>query len=158
MRVLQQANNVFVKSTRVSNSFSNLEEGITYIPFLDSGSTYLTHSNATNDAIINTASYPCLYSRVGDVVTMNIPIEVQMDAAETSTAFNLSLPIGSNFTGVKQAFGVCSSDNQPEIVSFSIQSDDGGLSEANTLFVSISTLSTGTVFPYLTLSVQYLVL
>jgi hypothetical protein len=152
MRILQQANNVFVKSTRVSNSFSNLEDGITYIPFLDSGSTYLTKSNVTNNATVTTDSYACIYSRVGNVVTMTLPIEVQMDSLELNTSFNLSLPIGSSFTGVKQAYGVACPDLYLDLVT--ISSDDTNSS----LYITVTSKNNGDAFSYLTLNIQYLVI
>ena len=48
------------------------------------------------------------YSRVGTVVTCSLFLEVQMDIAETVANFTLDLPIASNFTNAKDAFGIIS--------------------------------------------------
>jgi hypothetical protein len=157
MKILQQAPDVFLQTAKVSNSYVILEEGITPFPLLESGIVTLTYSNVANNATVDTSAYPCIYSRVGNVVTMTLPIQVAMDSGESTTSFSLSLPINSNFTGVKQAYGVCTSDNQSELTSFIVQSDDGSLQANTFLFIQISSLSTGAVFTYLTITAQYIV-
>jgi hypothetical protein len=46
------------------------------------------------------------YSRVGSVVTCSLFFEVIMGTGEASCTFNLDLPIASDFTQSKNAFGV----------------------------------------------------
>lgn len=135
------------KKIEVQNIFDGM-------PQLASGTAALSVSNVTNSAVIS-LDYDCIYSRVGNVVTMTMPIVLVMDAGNNSTQFNLSLPIASDFTGQKQAYGVFfGSIEHSNLAGALIQSDDTN----DAIFCQVESISNGAVFNYLTLSIQYLIL
>jgi hypothetical protein len=61
----------------------------------DSGIYTPTPTNVTNSG--NVSALSSFYSRVNDVVTMLITLQISLAAGQTQTDFNLDLPIPSNF-------------------------------------------------------------
>jgi hypothetical protein len=96
------------------------------------------------------------YSRVGDVVTCSLFFQVEMDAAESFAEFTLDLPIASNFTNVKDAFGIVSYTEigDGEFQSFAIGADVAG----NQIQISVGSLSNGITFQYLVAMLQYVII
>ena len=96
------------------------------------------------------------YSRVGTVVTCSLFIDLQMDAAETVGTFTLDLPIASNFTNAKDAFGIVSFSDigVGEFQSFGISADVAG----NQIEISVESLTAGTPFQFLYAVLQYVII
>jgi hypothetical protein len=90
-------------STNTSKQIA-VEDIVGGIPDIESG--------AWNPTPTNTAGSPTVtvlagnYSRVGTVVTCSLFLDVALAAAENACTFTLDLPIASNFTTVKDAFGI----------------------------------------------------
>jgi len=53
------------------------------------------------------------YSRVGTVVTCSLFLDVTMGVAEDACTFSLDLPIASNFSAEKDAFGIIAYNGSP---------------------------------------------
>jgi hypothetical protein len=96
------------------------------------------------------------YSRVGTVVTCSLFIDLEMDAAETIGTFTLDLPIASNFTNAKDAFGIVSFSDigNGEFQSFVISADVAG----NQIEISVGSLTAGTSFQFLYAVLQYVII
>ena len=96
------------------------------------------------------------YSRVGAVVTCSLFLDLQMDAAESIAEFTLDLPIASNFTDVKDAFGIISFTEigNGEFQSFGISADVAG----NQIKMQVASLSNGTPFQFLLAMLQYVII
>ena len=128
----------------------NIYDGL---PQFDSGTYSATVANETGGTVDST-NYEGIYSRVGNVVTFTIPIDITMDVASTNITFNLSIPIASAFTGLKQAYGVCTGND--EVFTFEVNSDDGTLGTAGDIYINLVT-NTTTVLAYFTITVQYVI-
>lgn len=96
------------------------------------------------------------YSRVGGVVTCSLFFDVDMDAAENTAQFELDLPIPSNFTNAKNAFG---------IIAYSAVGNaelDGWLISANTtsnkIIIDVSSVTNTHSFQSLYAILQYVVI
>lgn len=131
----------------------NIYDGM---PQFDSGFITLTASNETNGATASAGVYPAIYNRVNDVVTFTIPLNVQLGGSNDDTNFSLSIPIASNFNLSKQAFGLGSPTQ--DLIGVEIVSDDGSFGAAGSINVYVKGASNGLSFPYLTITVQYLVI
>jgi len=126
----------------------NIYDGL---PQLDSGRYSATAANETGGTVDST-QYDGIYSRVGNVVTFTIIIDITMDVASTNITFNLSIPIASAFTGQKQAYGVCTGN--AEVSTFTVSSDDGTLGNAGDIYINLVT-NTSTSLAYFGITVQY---
>jgi hypothetical protein len=102
-------------------------------------------TNIANSSTID--SIQGFYSRVGNVVTMTFGITIEMDVAESTTTFDFSLPIASNFTSGNQLYGSCSVDSSLSILY--------AKSSASIGRVTIETTSAGAFIPDLQLMIQY---
>jgi len=97
------------------------------------------------------------YIRVGNVATVSIQLEIQFAAAENSGVFELSLPVASNFTTVKQCFGLLQwsySGVESELVALTI----GANTTNNTCQVGLEVVTDELLMSYATLQFQYEVL
>lgn len=125
------------------------------IPDIESGAWNPTPTNTggTNPIV---AIGKGNYSRVGSVVTCSLFFEVEMDAAENSAQFTLDLPIASNFTNAKDAFGIISFTDigNGEFQSFGIAADVAG----NQIQISVGSLSNGATFQNLVAILQYVII
>jgi len=125
------------------------------LPDIESGAWNPTPTNTggTNPVVsILTGNY----SRVGTVVTCSLFIDLQMGAAETIGTFTLDLPIASNFTNAKDAFGIVSYSDigNGEFQSFSISADVAG----NQIEISVVSLTTASSFQFLYAILQYVII
>jgi len=125
------------------------------MPQLDSGTYSATVGNETGGTVDST-NYEGIYSRVGNVVTFTIPIDITMDVASTNITFNLSIPIASAFTGQKQAYGVCTGND--EVATFEVRSDDGTFGTGGEIYIDFNTNTAGIVLGYFTITVQYVII
>jgi hypothetical protein len=85
-----------------------------------SGSYTPTISGETNLTVTPNAA---TYIRVGNIATVSIQLEISFAAAENSGLFEVELPVASNFTGIKQCFGLLQwsyDGTESEIVSITI--------------------------------------
>jgi hypothetical protein len=88
-----------------SNTSKQIEVGDIYsgMPQFDSGIYTPVVTNETNNSTITIEGG--LYSRVGDIVTVTIKLTVQLDTGQTTTGFNISLPISTTFTDREELIG-----------------------------------------------------
>jgi len=123
------------------------------MPQFESGSFTPTVSNETYSEIVSPlAAY---YSRVNDVVNCTYFLDVAIDAAQTEADFQLSLPVASNFTNVKDLVGIIAHDAVPaDLVQWGLQADIVN----NTAKIYLKHANTGDTFQYIYITVQYLVL
>jgi hypothetical protein len=148
MKILQQAPDVFLQTAKVSNSYVVLEEGITPFPPLESGAFTPVASNVTNNGTVSITSGT--YTRVGDVVTMAFTMDVQMDVAEFTTDFNISIPIASDFTSKYQVNGVAYG-NTNTLANVVIQGDQSN----NLPFITVDSINIGDVVQFIGVMLQY---
>ena len=97
------------------------------------------------------------FIKVGSIVSVTAQLEVSYAAGENSGLFELSLPVASNFTGIKQLFGLLqySFDGVvAEIVELSI----GANVANNTCQVGLQVVTDELSMQYVTLQFQYEVL
>jgi hypothetical protein len=88
-----------------SNTSKQIEVQDIYsgMPQFDTGIYTPVVTNETNNSTITIEGG--LYSRVGDIVTVTIKLTVQLDTGETTTGFNISLPISTTFTDREELIG-----------------------------------------------------
>ena len=127
-------------------SSSNVSSG-TWIP---------TVTNAGTNPTVNVLGGN--YSRVDNVVTCSLFLNVAMDIAETQAAFTLTLPIPSNFTQPKNAFGVLAYNGESvplsEFIGWGISAD----TTVNEISINVTSLTPGNNFQYIYLMFQYVIL
>jgi hypothetical protein len=141
-------------STNTSKQIA-VEDIVGGIPDIESGAWNPTPTNTggTNPTVTILAGN---YSRVGGVVTCSLFIGVDMDVAETVAQFTLDLPIASNFTNAKDAFGIISYNDlgNGEFQGYGISADVAG----NQIEVQVSSLTIGASFQYLQAILQYVII
>jgi hypothetical protein len=141
-------------STNTSKQIA-VEDIVGGIPDIESGQWNPTPTNTGGTNPIVTPSRGN-YSRVGSVVTCSLFFQVDMDPAESFAQFTLDLPIASNFTNVKDAFGIISFNDvgSGEFQSYAISADVAG----NQIEMQVSSLTIGTSFQFLQAILQYVIL
>jgi hypothetical protein len=132
-----------------------VEDIVGGIPDIESGAWNPTPTNTggTNPTVsIDRGNY----SRVGGVVTCSLFIGLDMDAAESVAQFTLDLPIASNFTNAKDAFGIISFNDlgSGEFQSYAITADVAG----NQIKMEVSSLTNGYSFQFLQAILQYVII
>ena len=134
------------KQIEVQNIYSGL-------PQFESGTFTPTVSNETFSEIVSPlAAY---YSRVNDVVNCTYFLEVALDAAETEADFELSLPVPSNFTNVKDLVGIVAHDAvTADLIQWGLQAETAN----NTAKIYLKNATMGNAFQYIYITIQYLVL
>jgi hypothetical protein len=92
------------------------------------------------------------YSRVGNIVTCSLFMDVELDAAETQADFQFSLPVASNFTNVKDAFGIVAFNGDlTEFVGWAIGADVA----TNNIQLYVESVTTAYSFQSLYVMLQY---
>jgi len=92
------------------------------------------------------------YSRVGSIVTCSLMIDLELDAAETQADFQFSLPVASNFTNAKDAFGIVAFNGDiTEFLSWAIIADVA----TNKIKIEVQSLTTGFSYQFLYVMLQY---
>ena len=117
-----------------------------------SGSYTPTISGEVNGIVVNVNS--ATYIRVGNVATCSVQLEITLDTGETTGAFELSLPVASNFTTIKQCFGLMQwsyNGTLAEIVGLTI----GAEITNNNCLVDLTTATAASYMPYCTIQFQY---
>jgi hypothetical protein len=96
------------------------------------------------------------YSRVGGVVTCSLFLDVEMDAAENTAQFELDLPIASDFTNAKNAFGILA---YSEVGNAEL---DGWIISANTtnnkIVIEVTSVTNAHSFQSLYAVLQYVII
>jgi hypothetical protein len=141
-------------STNTSKQIA-VEDIVGGIPDIESGQWNPTPTNIGGTNPIVTIIFGN-YSRVGGVVTCSLFFEIEMDAAENTAQVLLDLPIASNFTAEKNAFGIISySDlSNGELGSQGIQASPS----TDKLQFNIGSITNGFAFQYLTAMLQYVII
>ena len=92
------------------------------------------------------------YSRVGSIVTCSLFIDVQLDIAETQATFQISLPVASDFTNAKDAFGIVAFNGDlSEFTAWVISADVA----TNKISIDVASTTTGWNFQSLYVMLQY---
>lgn len=96
------------------------------------------------------------YSRVGGVVTCSLFFDLEMDAAENNAQFELDLPITSDFTNAKNAFGVIaySAVGNGELTTWSISAN----TTTNKIEIDVTSVTSGHSFQSLYVILQYVII
>ena len=96
------------------------------------------------------------YSRVGAVVTCSLFFDVDMEVGENTAQFELDLPIESDFTNAKNAFGIIaySGVGNGELSGWVIYSNTTN----NKIVISVSSLTNTNSFQSLYAVLQYVVI
>jgi hypothetical protein len=118
---------------------------------LESGSYTPTISGELN---LTAAPNAATYIRVGNVATVSIQLEILFSAAENSGLFEVELPVPSNFTTVKQCFGLLQysyAGTESELVALTIAANTTN----NTCQVGIEVVTDELTMSYVTLQFQY---
>jgi hypothetical protein len=122
-----------------------------------SSGTYTPTVSGVVNAISATPN-SATFIKVGNIVTCSIQLEITMDAGETTGAFELSLPVASDFASVKNLFGLMQWSTQgvslAEIVGLDIYAETTN----NTCFVDITTATATANMQYVNMQFQYEVL
>ena len=117
-----------------------------------SGSYTPTISGEVNGIVVN-VNY-ATYIRVGNVATCSVQLEITLDTGETTGAFEIELPVASNFTTIKQCFGLMQwsyNGTLAEIVGLTI----GAEITNNNCLVDLTTATAASYMPYCTIQFQY---
>jgi hypothetical protein len=134
------------KQIEVQNIFSGM-------PQFESGTFTPTVSNETyNEVVTPLATY---YSRVNDVVNCTYFMSVALDTGQTQAAFELSIPVASNFANAKDLVGIVAhNDDTTELLSWQLSANTVN----NTASITLASSTTAYTFDYIYITVQYLVL
>ena len=120
-----------------------------------SGTYTPTVSGEVNGILVTPNS--ATFIKVGSIVNVSAQIGIQMDAAETTGTFELSLPVASDFASQKNLFGLMQFSYTgvlAEIVALTIAAETTN----NTCIVDIETLTAEALMNFCTLTFQYEVL
>ena len=134
------------KQIEVQNIYSGM-------PQFESGSFTPTVSNETYSEVVT--PYTSFYTKVGDIVNVSIRLDVQLDAAQTDAAFELSLPVATTFSGPREVNGSITFDtNIGNVTSMALNSIPSG----STIQINITSNNAGDLFSYVFITAQYLVI
>jgi hypothetical protein len=155
MKILQPAPDVFLKVAKVSNSFIELEEGISPMSQVQSGEWFpsITDIDASNPIV---SVIRANYSRVGSIVTCSLFLDVTMGTGATQCIFGLSLPIPSVFAFVKDAFGIIAYNGgtPTELESWNIKAKLG----SNEIAIELQSTTAEFNYQYLYAVLQYVII
>jgi hypothetical protein len=134
----------------LSDNFNATDVAVSLGSLLDSGSWTPVVSGVTYSEIVNILA--ANYSRVGTIVTCSLFIDVELNAAETQADFQFSLPVASDFTNVKDAFGIIAfNGNITEFIAWGIQADTA----TNKIVINVQSTTAGIGYQYLYVMLQY---
>lgn len=121
-----------------------------------SGSYTPTISAETNNIVVTPNS--ATYIKVGGIVTVSAQIGIQLDTGETDGAFEMSLPVASNFTSTKNLFGLMQYSFGPGTLAEIVQLQISAEITNNTCLVSLVVATPTASLNYCTIQFQYEVL
>jgi hypothetical protein len=132
-----------------------VEDIVGGIPDIESGQWNPTPTNVggTNPTVSIQGGN---YSRVGSVVTCSLFFDLDMDAAENTAQFELDLPIASDFTNVKNAFGIIaySAVGNAELDVWVISAN----TTSNKIVIDVSSVTNAHSFQSLYAILQYVII
>jgi hypothetical protein len=142
------ADDVFYIVDTSTNTSSQIEVG----DILSSADYTPTVSNESDCTVTVLRS---LYSRVGNVVTISYYSQVSLDVGESTGSFNLSIPVASNFSNARDAFGVITPITDPysDLVSAVTAADTA----ANEISITVIIATAGNAITVVS-NIQYLVI
>jgi hypothetical protein len=120
-----------------------------------SGTYSPTISGEVNGIVVNVNF--ATYIRVGNVATVSAQLQITMDTGETTGAFEIELPVASNFTTSKECFGLLQwsfAGDMTEIIGLTIAAEVTN----NTCSVGLETATAAQDLSYCTIQFQYEVL
>lgn len=96
-----------------------------------------------------------LYSRVDNIVTMSVYLDIDLDPAQTTGSFNISPPVGSTFANPRDAFGVITpvTNDYSELINAFVSADTG----SNQISIGV-TLSAADAAITVVANIQYIIL
>ena len=117
-----------------------------------SGSYTPTISGETNGIIVSVNS--ATYIKVGNIATVSAQLDITMDTGEVDGAFEIELPVASNFTSGKQCFGLMQFSFQGTLAEIELLTIEGEITN-NTCYVNLQTLTAAISMQYCTIQFQY---
>ena len=96
-----------------------------------------------------------LYSRVDNIVTMSVYLDIDLDPAITTGSFNISPPVGSTFASPRDAFGVITpiTNDYSELINAFVSADTG----SNQISIGV-TVSVPDAQITVVVNIQYIIL
>lgn len=96
-----------------------------------------------------------LYSRVDNIVTMSVYLDIDLDPAQTTGSFNISPPVGSTFANARDAFGVITpvTNDYSELINAFVSADTG----SNQISIGV-TLSAADAAITVVANIQYIII
>jgi hypothetical protein len=120
-----------------------------------SGSYTPTISGETNGIIVSVNS--ATYIKVGNIATVSAQLDIQLDTGEVDGAFEIELPVASDFTSGKQCFGLMQWSFQGTLAEIELLTIEAEVTN-NTCYVSLQTLTAAISMAYCTIQFQYEIL
>ena len=120
-----------------------------------SGSYTPTISGETNGIVVTPNS--ATYIKVGNIVTVSAQLGITMDTGESDGAFEIELPVASDFTSTKQCFGLMQFSFGGTLAEIELLTINAQITN-NTCFVDIQTLTAAISMQYCTIQFQYEIL
>jgi hypothetical protein len=134
----------------LQDNFNATDVAVTLESLLSSGTWTPVVSGETYDEIVDILA--ANYSRVGSIVTCSLMIAVQLDGGETAADFQFSLPVASDFTNAKDAFGIIASNGDiTEFLAWGISADVA----TNKIKIQFQSTTAGFGYQYLYVMLQY---
>ena len=127
-----------------------------FVGFPDLGGGDFTSSVViSNEADCTASCLRALFSRVNNIVTCTYYLDIALDLTFTAGSFNVSLPVATNFTNARDAFGVITPITDPyaNLVSAITNADTVN----NELTITIEILTAGTGITFVS-NIQYIIL
>jgi hypothetical protein len=127
-----------------------------FVGFPDLGGGDFTSSVVfSNEADCTGSCLRALYSRVNNIVTCTYYLGISLDPTFAVGTFNVSLPVATNFTNARDAFGVVTPITDPysELVSVITNAD----TSLNELSFQIELLTAGGTLTFVA-NIQYIIL
>jgi hypothetical protein len=117
---------------------------------ISSGNWTPVVSGETYDEIVDIVA--ANYSRVGSIVTCSLIIDVELDGGETQADFQFSLPVASDFTNIKDAFGIVAFNGDiTEFTGWGISADVA----TNKIKIEFQSTTAGFLYQFLYVMLQY---
>ena len=143
----------FVTITRRRNETAAPEEGLVSVGLLggESGEFTPVISNKVN---CDASCFRALYSRVNNIATCTYYLSIALDPGNEGGSFTLSLPVNTNFSNPRDAFGVITPITDPysRLVS-AITSADTSVDE---IFIEIELSGAGESMAFVS-NLQYII-
>ena len=145
-----------VDVSNVSQSPEGTSSQIELGNIMSSGTYTPTVSGVVNGILVTPNS--ATFIKVGGIATVSIQLSILLDTAQDTGAFELSLPVASNFTSAKQLFGLMQYSFGPGTLAEIVDLDIRAEITNNTCLVELETLTPAISMDYCTLQFQYEIL